>query len=85
MYLEIRVIPNAKRFALSFKDGAWKAYVRERAEDNKANRELVATLSHALGVRVSIVKGLKSRNKVLDIEGNEHEVLERLRKIAQEA
>ncbi|VVB98034.1 putative ACR, YggU family [uncultured archaeon] len=84
MQLEVRTVPNAKRFSVSLKDGLCKVHVAAKAEDNRANEELVGMLSRALGMRVSIVRGSKSRHKVLEIEGNEAEVGGRLRKIASE-
>lgn len=83
MHLEIRVVPNAKRFSVLLKDGITKIYVAAKAENNEANAELVKKLSKALGAGVSIVKGLKSRNKVLEIKGEKDEILEKIRKIAE--
>ncbi len=83
MHLNVRVVPNAKKFSVSFKDGIWKIHVPAKAEDNKANLELVAALSEAMGTRVSLVGGAKSRSKVLDISGDEEAVLAKLRKIAE--
>lgn len=85
MRLEIRVVPNAKRFSISLKDNIIKVYVRARAEDNAANGELVELLSEALGCKVRIAHGLKSRSKVLEIEGNEDEILGKMREIAETA
>lgn len=84
MRLDVRVVPNAGAFSVSLKDGTWRVHVRAKAEGGKANRELVDELSGALGARVSIVGGSKSRRKVLEIEGSEGGVRERLLAIANE-
>jgi len=41
--------------------------VKEKAEKNKANLEIIKFLSKYFGKRVKIVKGLKSRNKIIDV------------------
>ncbi len=65
MHLEIRIVPNAKRFSVSLKDGITKIYVAAKAENNEANAELVEKLSEALATKVEIAKGTKTRTKVL--------------------
>ncbi len=83
MRLEIRVVPNAKKFSVLLKDGLIRVHVSAKAEDNNANAELVERLSEALGKKVSIARGAKGRAKVLEIEGNEDEILGKMREIAQ--
>lgn len=82
MRLDVRVVPNAKAFSVSLKDGVWKVHVKAKAEDGKANCELVEELSQALGASVSIVAGAKSRRKALEIDASEEKVRERLMAIA---
>ncbi len=84
MQLEVRVVPNAKKFAISMKDGIWKVHVPAKADEGRANRELVGLLSEALGAPVAIVRGAKSRRKTLEVSGTESDVLSKLRAIAQE-
>ena len=46
-----------------------KAYlikIKARAEDNKANKELIRFLSKVLGKRVKIKSGFKSREKIIE-------------------
>lgn len=41
--------------------------IKARAEDNKANKELIRFLSKMLGKRVKIKSGIKSREKIIEI------------------
>ncbi|MBL7056617.1 DUF167 domain-containing protein [Candidatus Woesearchaeota archaeon] len=45
----------------------YKINIKEKAEDNKANKELIKFLSKKLKKSVKIVSGLKSRNKIIQI------------------
>jgi len=81
--LSIRVYPNARRSeVLGFTDGVLQMKVAAPPVKGKANRELIACLSRALGVSQSaltIVKGHTSRNKVIAIEGlSREEIIKRL-------
>lgn len=83
MHLEVRVVPNARKFSVSLKDGIWRIHVPAKAEGNRANEELAERLSRALGKKVSIARGGKSRIKVLQINGDETEIFGKMREIAQ--
>ena len=69
----LRVQPGAKRDALLGKHAyAWKISLRAPAAEGKANRACVEFIAGLLGVRgsaVAIIKGKKSRDKVIAIEG----------------
>ena len=69
----LRVQPGAKRDALLGKQAhAWKISLRAPAAEGKANRACVEYIAGLLGVRrsaVAIIKGEKSRDKVIAIEG----------------
>ncbi len=80
MKLSVRVVPNAKAFRIGHSENGWKVYVKEKAEENKANMALLKGLRKLLGREVRLVSGAKARNKVLEIEGTEKEVLGALRK-----
>jgi uncharacterized protein (TIGR00251 family) len=68
MIVEVTVIPKSGRFELSIKEGKLKAYLRSAPENNRANLELAKELSKLLGCRATIIRGQKSRRKVLEIE-----------------
>lgn len=71
--LRLRVYPNAGRSEVTgFIDGVLQVRVAAPPVKGKANKELTAFLSQALGVSQSslnIVKGHTSRNKVMAING----------------
>jgi uncharacterized protein (TIGR00251 family) len=70
--LRIRVTPNAKREEVSTDAaGLTKAFVRAPAIDGRANEALIKLLSKEYGVpksRISITRGISSRNKTVEIE-----------------
>lgn len=64
--IEIKVVPNAKRN--EFKDS--KIYLTAPAVEGKANQALIEFLAEHFNVKkrqVKIVRGLKSRQKVVEI------------------
>ncbi len=79
----MHVYPNAARNeVLGFADGVLRVRISAPPFKGKANRELVAFLSQALGVgrdTLAIIKGHTSRNKVIAISGfSQEEVIGRL-------
>ncbi len=77
------VQPGAARSeVVDFTDGAWRIRVAAPPVKGKANKELIAFLSQALGVSkasINIVGGFTSRRKVLTIDGlSQDEVSKRL-------
>lgn len=68
--IELKVIPNSKQ-SLIIKDGEiFRIYVKKPAADNKANKELIRLLADYFKVKknnIKIVKGEKSRNKLIEI------------------
>lgn len=72
MRIKVKVIPNARERKLEkVSDREYRVYVRSPPERGRANRELVWVLAKRFGVptsRVRIVKGLTSRNKLVEIE-----------------
>ncbi len=64
MIVEVSVVPNSKKFEIK-KNGKIKIHLKSKAENNKANIELIKELSKRYNCEVSIVSGLKSKNKKL--------------------
>jgi uncharacterized protein (TIGR00251 family) len=82
-HLNLKVTTNAVHSTITgYKDGVLLVKIAAPPVKGKANRELVVLLSRTLGVSksaISIVKGQKSRNKVVSVEGlNGKEIIERL-------
>jgi uncharacterized protein (TIGR00251 family) len=75
--LELRVYPNAGRNeVIGFTEGILQVRVSAPPVKGKANKELTAFLSKALGVSkgsLTVVKGHTSRNKIIAINGLSHE------------
>ncbi len=70
MRLEIKVFPKSSRQEVVERDGSAKVYITEAPEKGKANKaviELVAKYYKVKKSQVSVVLGLKSRNKVIEI------------------
>ncbi|MBI4690468.1 MAG: DUF167 domain-containing protein [Nitrospirae bacterium] len=68
--IKIKVITNAKKNEVVAGD-IFKVYVNAPAVDGKANKALIGILAEHFKVRksnVKIVKGEKSREKIIEIE-----------------
>ena len=72
MRFSLKVIPGAKRNEWVEAKGIVKVYLNAPAVDGKANVALVKFLAGHFGVKssqIEITKGLKSRHKIISIEG----------------
>jgi hypothetical protein len=71
MRISVKVTPNAKSNELvELVHGNFKAKITAPAEGGRANAELVRLLTKKFGVpttKVRIVRGLKDRNKVIEV------------------
>jgi uncharacterized protein len=71
--INIRIIPNARKTAIIEEEGRIKVYVTAPAVDGKANAALLILLAEYLEVRksdIEILRGEKSRNKLIGIKEN---------------
>lgn len=67
---KVIVKPNSSRNEILSYDqerGAYRINIKAKAEDNKANIEVIKFLSRLLKKRVGIVKGLRSKEKVIKV------------------
>ncbi len=73
MIIDIKVIPGAKKNIVLQENGRIvKIYLTAPPVEGKANEALAEVLADHLGIRksqIEIIKGLKSRNKVINIKG----------------
>ena len=72
MKLQIKVIPGAKKALWKEEGGIIKIYLTAQAVEGRANEALMDFLAEHFGVKrstIEIVKGLKSRHKVVNILG----------------
>ena len=69
--IEIRMKPNSKEQKIrQINDNLYEVCVKSKAEKGKANKELLKLLSENFNVhqnQIRILKGLKSRNKIIKI------------------
>jgi uncharacterized protein (TIGR00251 family) len=72
MRISLKVIPGAKRNEWKAEGQQVRVYLNAPAVEGKANAALIKFLTAHFGVKssqVEIIKGLKSRHKVINIEG----------------
>jgi uncharacterized protein (TIGR00251 family) len=74
--IEVRIKPNSKRFALSEKNGQPILEVTSPPREGKANLEIVKGLKRLFGKDVEIVKGSKSREKLILVKNADKEEIE---------
>lgn len=68
MIIQVKVYSSSGREEiLKTTDKDYKVYLKKPAEDNKANVELVKLLKRHFKSEVKIIKGLTSRNKIIDV------------------
>lgn len=70
MLIHVRVTPNAKKNEVKDEAGRLKVYLTAKPVEGKANKALIDLLSDHFHVKKSairIVKGEKSRDKVIEI------------------
>ncbi len=71
MKLSVRVQPGASaNKQLKMPDGTLKVWLTARPHDNQANEALIEYLSESFNVaksQIEIIKGLTSRNKIVEI------------------
>jgi uncharacterized protein (TIGR00251 family) len=71
--LRITVIPNARTYKVKRWDDGIKVYVKSKALEGEANRDLLSFLScHMNAPR--IIAGHKSRKKIISLENEKGEV-----------
>ncbi|MHC1572243.1 MAG: DUF167 domain-containing protein [Methanosarcinales archaeon] len=69
--ISVRVVSSAKRDEVLKENGELRVYVKAPAVGGKANDAVVKLLAEFFGVRrngVRIVKGVRSRNKMIEID-----------------
>ena len=72
MNLKIKVIPGAKKNFVKKEEDIYKVYLTAPAVEGKANKALIEILAEHFNVKknhIEIIKGLKSRQKVVSITG----------------
>jgi len=69
--INIKVIPNAKKNSVCEEDGIFKVYVNAPPVEGRANNSVIEVLSEYFNTsksNIKIIRGEKSRNKIVEIE-----------------
>jgi uncharacterized protein (TIGR00251 family) len=70
MKIQVKVKPNSKTQEVSHEGNSFAVKVKEPAREGRANQAVIELLAEHFGVlksQVSIVSGLKSRRKVIEV------------------
>ena len=76
--LKLRVIPNSPAFKLGEFDepkNELRVKVRSPAQKGKANKEILQELGRVFNSSVEIVKGKKSKQKIVTVDASREKVL----------
>jgi len=80
--ISVKAVPNAKKTQLAGEyNGALKVKVAAVPEDGKANDEIVDYFSEVFDInrsQIEIIKGFKSRHKVIKLTGVEEGKLKKI-------
>jgi len=72
MIIKVKVKPNSGEQEIkNISEGRYVVNLKERAEENKANIELLKLLRSYFNVSnkdIKIIKGLRSRNKIVEVK-----------------
>ncbi len=71
MKINIRVVPRSSRVEVKPVNGIFKVCLTKPAVDGQANTQLIEVLAEHFRVKkyqVEIIRGLNSRNKIINIE-----------------
>ncbi len=68
MIINVYVKPNSKKQEMiKISKNKYKVFLKCPARENKANIELVKLMKKYLGKNIKIIKGMKGKNKVLEV------------------
>ncbi|MDD5193027.1 MAG: DUF167 domain-containing protein [Candidatus Nanoarchaeia archaeon] len=68
MIIKIKVFPKSGREEIiKISEAEYKVYLKKSPEDNRANIELLKLLKDYFKKNINIIKGARSRNKIIEI------------------
>jgi uncharacterized protein (TIGR00251 family) len=68
MIIKVKVYPSSgKEEIVKINEKEYKVYLKKPPEDNKANIELIKILKKYFLKNIRIIKGLRSRNKIIEV------------------
>ena len=65
--IKIKLKPNSKENKIVSKGTIWEIKIKAPAFENKANIELIKFLGKELKKKVRIVRGMKSKEKIIEV------------------
>ena len=68
MRIKVKIHPNSSQEKIEKKDEQYEVWLKEKPIDNKANEKLIKILSKHFKRKVEIVRGLKSKEKVIEVK-----------------
>ncbi len=68
MKIKVSVKTNSNENKVIIQEEGLKVFLKKMPIDNKANEELVRTLKKYYKKNVKIIKGFKSKNKIIEVE-----------------
>lgn len=70
MIINVKVRPQSgKQEIKKISEKEYIVYLKKPAEDNKANLELIKILKKYFSCNINIIKGTKSKNKLIKVGG----------------
>lgn len=78
MRLRIRVKPKSGEDSISLDGETVLVSVREAPERGAANTAVLKLIRKKLGMQARLVHGMSSRNKTVEIPGNEAEIMKKI-------
>ena len=84
MKIGIHITPNSSKDEIvgRFADGRYRVRIQSPPIDGLANKRLITFIAKTVGVSkssVRIVRGVKSRDKIIEIVGDEKEIIHRMK------
>lgn len=67
MQYRLKVKTNAKENKIELKDNVYYVSIKEKPVEGKANKAIVKLFKKELNKNIRIIKGLKSREKIIEI------------------
>jgi uncharacterized protein (TIGR00251 family) len=72
MLIKVKVFPNSKKDEIvKKKDDEFEVRAKEKAEEGRANREVIKVLADYFKIdelKIRLIKGSKERNKIFEIK-----------------
>lgn len=84
LLINVKIVPNSSKNDIIIEDNSIKVKVTAQPVENKANKALVEVVAKKLKVpktKITIVRGLTSKEKTLSIEVSDETKLDEIKKI----